>query len=251
MTSAQNEKQMKQTWERSFEEQIARGAYNTAPVEALARTTSYYLRDRCPDGDHSKLHFMEMGCGAGPNLVWIAQKGAKVSAIDISTQALDLCRKNLERNGFNDKIGELVEGSVDKLPFADNRFDGIFESCVFQHLDKETRARTFAEVRRVLKPGGLFAGHMLADRHSIFVGEKDQQKADDPGTLNLQGGGSTVYLTNIGLAHFFAKDEFQEYFKGFETVDPCLTTYYLPASEAKKRGYDEYHQAMWIVHAVK
>ena len=59
MTSAQNEKQMKQTWERSFEEQIARGAYNTAPVEALARTTSYYLRDHCPDGDHSKLHFME------------------------------------------------------------------------------------------------------------------------------------------------------------------------------------------------
>jgi hypothetical protein len=52
-------------------------------------------------------------------------------------------------------------------------------------------------------------------------------------------------LTNIGLAHFFAKDEFQEYFKGFETVDPCLTTYYLPASEAKKRGYDQYQQAMW------
>ena len=129
---------------------------------------------------------MEMGCGAGPNLVWVAQKGAKVSGIDISTQALDLCRKNLERNGFSDKIGELVEGSVDILPFGDNRFDGIFESCVFQHLDKETRARTFAEVRRVLKPGGLvfvdasatrkkyelstfMVRHIYPGNHSFFV----------------------------------------------------------------------------------
>ncbi len=74
MALTQDEKEMKQTWERSFEEQIARGAYNTAPVEALARTTSYYLRDRCPDGDYSKLHFMAMGCGTGPNSPGLRRK---------------------------------------------------------------------------------------------------------------------------------------------------------------------------------
>jgi len=38
---------------------------------------------------------------------------------------------------------------------------------------------------------------------------------------------------------------------GFSVVDPCLTTYYLPREEAAKRGYDEYLQSMWTVHAVK
>ena len=35
------DQEMRDTWEASFEEQIARGAYNTAPVEALVRSVSY------------------------------------------------------------------------------------------------------------------------------------------------------------------------------------------------------------------
>ena len=38
---------------------------------------------------------------------------------------------------------------------------------------------------------------------------------------------------------------------GFRTVDPCLTTYYIPRAEAAKRGYAEYLQSMWTVYAVK
>jgi len=242
---------MKRLWEESFAEQIALGAYNTSPVEALIRTVAYHLRGRYEGEVLSHLSFLEMGCGAGPNLVWLAQKGIRVSGIDIAANALDLARTNLERHGVGDRIGDLVEGSVDRVPFPDSSFDGILEACVFQHLDAETRARTFAEVQRLLKPGGVFVGYMLDRGHTAFQEKATQQLPYDPGSLHLADGSSKIHLTNIGLAHFFSKEEFNDLFQGFSVIDPCLTTYYLPQAEARKRGYDQYLQSMWTVYAVK
>jgi len=79
------DQQMRETWETSFEEQVARGAYNTAAVEAVVRSVAYYLRDARPGGDYSGMQFCEMGCGAGPNLVWLAEKGIGVSGVDIAS----------------------------------------------------------------------------------------------------------------------------------------------------------------------
>jgi SAM-dependent methyltransferase len=240
---------MKRLWEDSFDEQIARGAYNTAPVEALIRSVAYWLRDQ-PKSERP-LHFLEMGCGAGPTLVWLAQKGIRVSGVDIATNALELARQNLARHGYSERVGSLTEASVSAVPFDDGSFDGIIESCVFQHLPKADRIGAFREVARLLRPGGLFVGHVLADAHTTFQNKKNEQLADDPGSLHLADGSSKIHLTNIGLAHFFRKDEFAQLLPGFSVVDPCLTTYYLPKSEAKKRGYDEYLQAMWTVVAIK
>ncbi len=238
----------KKLWEDSFDEQIAAGAYNTAPVEALIRNVAYYLRAR---PEQKNLHFVEMGCGAGPNLLWLAQKGMKVSGVDIATNALELARRTLQKAGYADRVGQLTECSVTKTPFDDGSLDGVLESCVYQHLDLDSRRQAFAEVGRVLKKGGLFVGNMLADGHTTFQKRKGEQLKDDPGSLYLQDGVSKFHLTNIGLAHFFAKEEFAKLLPGFEVVDPLLQTYYLPREEAKRRGYDEYLQCMWTVYAVK
>jgi SAM-dependent methyltransferase len=246
-----DQKDMKDNWESSFAEQVKAGAFNTAPVESLVRSISYYLRDRRPDNDFSNLRFLEMGCGAGPNLIWLAQKGIRVSGADISPLALDLCRQTFLSHDLENMIDDLVETSVDQTPWPDGHFDGILESCVFQHLDKETRERAFAEVRRLLKPGGLFCGYMLAQGHSVYQQKKESEQADDPGTLILEEGGSRFYLTDIGLSHFFKADEYDRLLEGFSIVDPCLTEYFLPQFEARKRGYDQYKQSMWAVYAVK
>jgi SAM-dependent methyltransferase len=242
---------MKQTWEESFEAQIAHQAYNTAPVEAIVRSLSYYFRDRFADRAYDRLHFLEVGCGAGPNLIWLAQKGMTVSGVDIAPTALRLARQNLERAGYGDRIGRLVEASATEVPFEDATVDGIVEACVFQHLTREERARAFAEVRRLLRPGGIFVGYMLDAGHTVFQAHQAEQLPDDPGTLVLSDGSSKFHLTNIGLSHFFRKAEFQDYLAGFSVIDPCLSTYYLPRREALKRGYPEYLQSMWIVYAIK
>lgn len=247
----QPDSQAKVAWEVSFAEQITLQAYNTAPVEAVVRTVSYYLRSRFPSGAPEALHFLEMGSGAGPNLLWLAQKGIKVSGVDISPTALRLARTTLERAGQAVRIGSLVESSASRVPFENESFDGIVEACVFQHLARTDREEAFAEVRRLLKPGGVFAGYMLDAGHTLFRRKKNEQLADDPGTLLLREGGSMVYLSNLGLCHFFRKEEIKGLLAGFSLVDPCLTTYYLPAEEAQRRGHAEYLQSMWSVYAVK
>lgn len=242
---------MRAVWEESFAEQIARSAYNTAPVEALIRNVAYYLRDRRPDGDHSGLRFLEMGCGAGPNLVWLAEKGITVSGVDIAPTALELARGLLAESGHGDLTDEFVEASVSDVPLPDQSFDGILESCVFQHLPRADRERAFTEVGRLLKPGGLFVGNMLGDNHTIYRQKAGDDLPDDPGTLLLDDGSSKIHLSNIGLSHFFAKDEFARLLEGFSEVDPCLSEYYLPREEARRRGYDQYLQSMWTVFAIK
>lgn len=242
---------MRETWETSFEEQVAREAYNTAPVEALVRNVAYYLRDRFTAEQRRGLHFAELGCGAGPNLVWLAGKGMRVSGVDIAPTALALARATLDRHGFGDRVEHLVEASVSEVPLADESLDGILESCVFQHLARDDRAAAFREVDRLTKPGGLFAGHMLERRHTVFAAHEHEQLAEDPGTLLLEEGGSNLYLTNIGLSHFFDAAEVADLLPGWSVVDPCLVQYELPRSEARKRGYATYRQSMLAVYAIK
>lgn len=242
---------MRHVWERSFQEQIARQAFNTAPVEALVRNVSYYLRDRFSPEEQRELHFAEMGCGAGANLVWLAEKGIRVSGVDIAPTALDLARRNLEQRGLGRRVQRLLEAGVSDVPLPDGSLDGVIESCVFQHLGREDREAAFAEVDRLVKPGGLFAGHMLERDHTVFGLHKSDQLSDDPGTLVLQGGGSNIYLTNIGLSHFFDAEEVRGLLPGWSVVDPTLVQYELPRSEAVKRGYETYRQSMLAVYAIK
>jgi SAM-dependent methyltransferase len=249
--SSQNQA-MRETWETSFAEQVARHAYNTSPVEALVRSVSYYLRDRYEPEAYGQLHFCEMGCGAGPNLVWLAEKGIRISGVDIAPTALELARENLARRSLGDHVEHLVEASVSDVPqLEDSSLDGIVESCVYQHLPREDRLAAFREIDRLVKPGGVFVGHMLEQGHTVFQQHMDEQLEDDPGTLVLEEGGSNYYLTNIGSSHFFTKDEVRELLPGWSVVDPCLSQYEIPVSEADKRGYDSYLQSMLIVYAIK
>ena len=241
----------KQLWEASFAEQIDLQAYNTTAVEAVVRTVSYHFRSHFSADGLKKLHFLEMGCGAGANLAWLAEKGVMVSGVDISPTALKLARQRLSRLGVGDRIGELLESSVDQVPFEDGVCDGIVEACVFQHLAREERKKTFREVGRLLKPGGIFVGYMLDVGHTVFQDKQSEQLKEDPGTLILTDGSSKIHLTNIGLSHFFRREEILDLLGGFSTVDPLLTTYELPECEAKKRGYSKYLQSMWTVFAVK
>ncbi len=243
--------EMERTWDKSFKAQIRDNAYNTAPVEALVRTAAYYMRARYSREQWQSLHVMEMGCGAGPNLIWAAAKGCGVSGIDISKEILPVCVDNIKDAGFENKIRQIVHGSVSSTPFASESFDIIFESCVFQHLDKGDRIAAFSEVKRLLKKGGAFIGHMLDRGHTIYRLKKELESLDDPGTLFLNDHKSGYYLSEIGLAHFFSKDEFFELLDGFSTIDPCLLAYYIPKEEAKKRGYNDYMQSMWNIYAVK
>jgi ubiquinone/menaquinone biosynthesis C-methylase UbiE len=94
-------------------------------------------------------NLLEVGCGAGIDLVRFARAGARVTGIDLSTTALDLARKNIEQNGLT---ADLQKMNGECMEFADNTFDVVYAHGVLQYTDDTQKMA--ADIHRVLKPGG-------------------------------------------------------------------------------------------------
>jgi SAM-dependent methyltransferase len=98
---------------------------------------------------------LDIGCGLGAvDEVLIKDYGAaSVTGIDVDPSLLAAMQARIERANLTDRIrGQRVSGGP--LPFADGSFDVVFsKDSLVQIPDK---AAIFAEVRRVLRPGGRF-----------------------------------------------------------------------------------------------
>lgn len=101
-------------------------------------------------GDLHGKSVLEIGCGMGVNSTLLVQKGARVTAIDISQKRLSSVQDLLKKNTLPSPMFLRANGEI--LPFHDNAFDIVYSNAVLIHLDKINTAR---EVSRVLKPGGM------------------------------------------------------------------------------------------------
>ncbi|MEV7124423.1 methyltransferase domain-containing protein [Streptomyces sp. NPDC093260] len=96
---------------------------------------------------------LDIGCGTGRFTVPMAAAGAKVTGLDISRAMLDVTEGKLTAQGLS---ADLHEGDMANLPFADGSFDVVTSMLALMHIPLEDRERVFAEVSRVLRPGGRF-----------------------------------------------------------------------------------------------
>jgi SAM-dependent methyltransferase len=92
---------------------------------------------------------LDVGCGAGTDLLRFARGGAIVTGVDISSSAMDLARANFAQQGIE---ADLRVADGERLPFADGSFDLVYAHGVVQYTP-DGRALV-DECRRVLKPGG-------------------------------------------------------------------------------------------------
>jgi demethylmenaquinone methyltransferase/2-methoxy-6-polyprenyl-1,4-benzoquinol methylase len=80
-------------------------------------------------------------------------KGAKVVGLDISEGMLQVGRIKVEKNGLTNSI-ELIKADSESLPFASNKFDAAIVGFGVRNF--ETLKTGLSEIKRVLKPGGVF-----------------------------------------------------------------------------------------------
>lgn len=92
---------------------------------------------------------LEIGCGAGVDLVRFARAGAVVTGVDLSRTAIDLARQNISQNGLDASL-QIMNGEA--LQFADNSFDVVYAHGVLQYT--ADTGKMVAEIHRVLRPGG-------------------------------------------------------------------------------------------------
>jgi len=101
-------------------------------------------------GDLRGQRILDLGCGAGYGSVHLARHGASVVGLDLADRRCALAR---EQTALLDESLELTftAGNAERLPFADESFDGIFASDVLMYSRPE---RVVDECYRVLVPGG-------------------------------------------------------------------------------------------------
>jgi SAM-dependent methyltransferase len=100
---------------------------------------------------------LELGCGTGNDAARLARAGCHVTALDLSTEAIAEARRR-----FGELATFLVADMAEPLGYPDGAFDAVMSNVALHRFaDAVTRA-IFAEIGRVVRPGGLFLFHVNA-----------------------------------------------------------------------------------------
>merc|ERR1712061_9295 len=75
---------------------------------------------------------------------------------DISTEMLAAARTHLAAQGCENVRFQHIDGEKDYPREFDNRFDLVYSFDVFVHIDLHQMRRTLRNIRRMLRPGGIF-----------------------------------------------------------------------------------------------
>jgi len=98
---------------------------------------------------------VDLGSGAG-NDVFVARAlvgpEGKVIGIDMTEEMIQKANSNNAKNGYGNV--EFKLGEIENIPLQDNSADVIISNCVLNLVPDKNKA--FAEILRILKPGGHF-----------------------------------------------------------------------------------------------
>ena len=105
-----------------------------------------------------QIKILEIGCGCGNNLSFLAQDGFKVSGIDFSHKAVKIAKNVFRKKKLS---ADLVVGNIKKLNWPNEEFDYVFDRAVLTHNSYTDIPIILDEVRRVLKKKGTFVSFDL------------------------------------------------------------------------------------------
>ncbi len=104
-------------------------------------------------------YVLDVGSGiGGPARTLAAEFGCRVTGIDMTHEFCQIATMLTERLNMSDKV-DFKQGSATEMPFADGQFDVVWLQHVGMNIQEKDRL--YAEIRRVLKPGGQFVFHEI------------------------------------------------------------------------------------------
>jgi len=149
---------------------------------------------------------LDVGCGGGRHLLYLAKQGFVVYGTDRSATGLTISRERLEKEGLK---AVLRQCDMTEVPFPDEFFDAVLSTQVLHHNRLENVGKAVGEIRRTLKEGGLFFTNLLGKGDH----KESKGKKIEPGTYICDSG------IEAGMPHhFFTRQEVETLLEGFEIM---------------------------------
>jgi len=192
-------------WDPIWEEVFRSQAWGKYPAEDLIR---FVARNFYGANDRKSIKILEVGCGPGANLWYLAREGFSFCGVDGSATAIEQARArlDLECPGWS-LNGDLHVGDIASLPFADATFDAVIDNEAISCNTFESSQAIYQEMARVCKVGGklfsrTFANGSWGDGTGEQVGYQSWRCAEGP-------------LLGKGVVRFTALDEIPQLLNGF------------------------------------
>ena len=113
-----------------------------------------FVDDLLDAGDGQPLgNVLDVGTGTAQIPIELARRPVqcRITAIDLANEMLAVAHRNVAAAGLKNVTLELVDAKG--LPYAEASFDVVMSNSIVHHIPKPEA--TFAEMHRVLRPGGL------------------------------------------------------------------------------------------------
>jgi ubiquinone/menaquinone biosynthesis C-methylase UbiE len=184
-----------QSWDKVFKSE---GKYFLQPEKEVRQLIAVLKK-------HKVKKILDLGCGTGRHLVYLAKRGFDVYGLDESRTGLKIARKWLkdEQLTAHLKICDLYN----KYPFKNEFFDAVISTRAIHHGSSKNVKKAIKEVSRVLKPNGI-----------IFIIVPTSSKTQSVKSKKVE---PHVYVPleghEKGLPHLiFNKSLIKEYFRNFK-----------------------------------
>ncbi|KRR24868.1 hypothetical protein CQ14_05920 [Bradyrhizobium lablabi] len=126
-------------------------AFSGLKVDYFTRVKADYLTDLITDHFGDALpSILDVGCGVGNFHPLLSDRVGSIAGVDVSKASIDQARERNPGVCYKSYSGE-------RLPFDDKTFDVVFTVCVMHHVPPAQWPLFAAEMKRVLKPGGMVA----------------------------------------------------------------------------------------------
>jgi len=113
---------------------------------------------------------LDLGCGGGRHTILMANEGIIPYGIDISEVGIKSTKELLMNNGYEKFVNNVTCGNIEKLPFKDEFFQGIFAYGTLYYGTSEVYMKAISEIYRTLVRGGACFVSFV-DRMIIAMGK--------------------------------------------------------------------------------
>lgn len=201
-------------WDPVWEMVFQNNEWGRYPGESLIR----FIAKNFYNTNRKDIKILEVGCGIGANLWYMAREGFDVYGIDGSASAINKAEALLKVDRLK---GNLTIGDAAILPYEDFYFDAAIDvECLYAN-SKADAEKILSEINRVLKDGGLFYSRTFAE--DMYIG-KSNKKIAEMEYVDVSDGP----MAGRGLARLSSKEQVEALYGKLFTImsiDSLVTTF--------------------------